>query len=185
MNDDGIPRLNLEQMDPRLRKLLRPTVEQLGYLGELFQTVGHVPDAVLPFLEYTRAIRAPLSDRLNELLALTVCSALGAEYERVQHERLAKHVGFGLEWIAAAEGRSGCDASVLSSEETTARDLALAMIADAGKQSGESIAQASAALGPERAMAAMLQITRFVAMAHLCNALALKLPVQSVFDEAI
>jgi alkylhydroperoxidase family enzyme len=185
MNDDGIPRLTLEQMHPRIRKLLRPTVEQLGYLGEFFQTVGHVPDALMPFLEYTRAIREPLSDKLNEVLALTVCTSLGAEYERIQHERLSKRLGFGLEWIAAAEGKSGSDASVLSQEETTARNLALAVIADSGKHSGDSIAEASAELGPERAMAAVLQITRFVTIALLCNALELKLPVQSVFDEAV
>jgi hypothetical protein len=39
------------------------------------------------------------------------------------------------------------------------------------------------ALGPEKAVAALLQIARFVNIALLCNALNLELPVPSVFDE--
>ena len=40
------------------------------------------------------------------------------------------------------------------------------------------------ALGPAKTVAALLQIARFVNIALLCNALELKLPVGSVFDEA-
>ena len=40
--------------------------------------------------------------RQNEVLALTVCSMLEADYERIQHERLAQKMGLSREWIAAA-----------------------------------------------------------------------------------
>jgi hypothetical protein len=38
-------------------------------------------------------------------------------------------------------------------------------------------------MGPQKAVAALLQISRFVTIALMCNALSLELPVGSVFDE--
>ncbi len=180
---ESIPRLTLEELDPRLRDYVKPTVDRLGYLGEFFQTVGNVPDAVIQFMEYTKAVKAPLSDFENEVLALAVCAALGADYERIQHERLAKRLGASLDWIAAAEDRSGSNPTALKAEEQLLRTLALAMLARAGRGCGEEIRAVAAALGPGKAVAAMLQITRFVTIAYLCNALQLSLPVKSVFDE--
>ena len=81
---DGIPRLSFAQLDPALADYLKPTVDRLGYFGEFFQTTGHVPDAVRQFMEYTKAVKSPLADNLNEVLALAVCAALGARYELIQ-----------------------------------------------------------------------------------------------------
>jgi len=41
----------------------------------------------------------------------------------------------------------------------------------------------AAALGQDKAVAALLQVSRFVTIALMCNALSLALPVRSVFDE--
>ena len=117
---DGIPRLGLDALDPKLAGLLKPTVERLGYLGEFFQAVGHVPEAVLQFMEYTKAVKTPLTDAENEVLALAVCSALAGDYERIQHERLSSRLGFSNDWIAAASGRPGSDASQLMPGEALA-----------------------------------------------------------------
>lgn len=178
---DGIPRLSFAELDPALADDLRPTVDRLGYLGEFFQTMGHVPLAARQFMEYTKAVKAPLADNLNEVLALAVCAALGARYELIQHERLAQRLGFTLEWIAAAAGTAGT--AVLDDEERVVRELALAMLQDFGRGAAGAIERAHAMLGPQRAMAALLQITRFTMIASLCNALDLTLPVQSVFEE--
>lgn len=180
---ETIPRLALEQLDPRLRDYLKPTVDRLGYLGEFFQTVGNVPDAAIQFMEYTKAVKAPLSDLENEVIALAVCAALGADYERIQHERLAKRLGASLEWIAAAEDRPGANPMALEAEERLLRTLALAMVARGGRACGEEIDAVVAAHGAGKTVAAMLQITRFVTIAYLCNALQLSLPVKSVFEE--
>ena len=179
---DAIPRLSFAQLDPALAEYLKPTVERLGYLGEFFQTAGHVPDAVRQFMEYTKAVKSPLADNLNEVLALGVCAALGARYELIQHERLAQRLGFTLEWIAAAEGRIDAASGLLNEEERVARDLALAMLQDFGRCAAGPVERANAVLGPQRAMAALLQITRFMMIASLCNALHLALPVKSVFE---
>ena len=89
---DALPRLEFDQLEPALAEYLKPTVDRLGYFGEYFQATAHVPDALRLFMDYTKAVKSPLGDNLNELLALTVCAALGADYERIQHERLAQRL---------------------------------------------------------------------------------------------
>ena len=180
---DGIPRLDFEAVDPAVRDLLGPTVERLGYFGEFFQVAAHVPGAIPAFMQYTGAVKAPLADAHNEVLALTVCGALEADYERIQHERLAKRLGFPLEWIAAASGRAGSHASSLKDDERKLQALALAVVSTHGLRCGDELRAVVDALGPEKAVAALLQVSRFVTIALMCNALSLTLPVASVFDE--
>lgn len=180
---DGIPRLAQHELDTGLQELLKPTVERLGYLGEFFAVAGHVPGAVNGFMQYTGAVKAPLSDRQNEVLALSVCGLLGADYERIQHERLARRLGMSAPWIAAAAGRPGANPAELGDDERSLRQLALAVAARHGERCTSELAAVSAALGPAKAVAALLQITRFVTIALLCNALALEVPVPSIFDE--
>ena len=180
---DGIPRLDFDAVDPAVRDLLKPTVERLGYFGEFFQVAAHVPGAIPAFMQYTGAVKAPLADAHNEVLALTVCGALEADYERIQHERLAKRLGFPLDWIAAASGRAGSHASALKDDERKLQALALAMVSTHGLRCGDELRAVVDALGPQKAVAALLQVSRFVTIALLCNALSLTLPVASVFDE--
>ena len=180
---DGIPRLDFEAVDPALRDLLKPTVDRLGYFGEFFQVAAHVPGAVPAFMQYTGAVKAPLEDRHNEVLALTVCAMLEADYERIQHERLSRKLGFTLDWIAAASARSGSHASTLKDDERALHALAQAMVTSHGLRCNDELRAVVDAIGPQKAVAALLQISRFVTIALLCNALALQLPVVSVFDE--
>ena len=180
---DGIPRLGLDAVDPAVRDLLKPTVERLGYFGEFFQVAAHVPGAIPAFMQYTGAVKAPLADAHNEVLALTVCGALEADYERIQHERLAKRLGFSLEWIAAASGRAGSHASALTDDERKLQALALAMASTHGLRCRDELRAVVGALGPNKAVAALLQVSRFVTIALMCNALSLTLPVASVFDD--
>ena len=180
---DGIERLAFDAIDPKLRDALAPTVERLGYFGEFFQVGAHVPGAIGAFMQYTAAVKAPLADAQNEVLALTVCAALEADYERIQHERLARKLGKPLDWIAAALGRTGSHPSVLTADERALQALALAMVASHGLRCADELRTVVEMLGDVKAVAALLQISRFVNIALLCNALALALPVPSVFDE--
>ena len=104
-------------------------------------------------------------------------------YERIQHERLAKRLGFPLDSIAAASGRAGSHASALKDDERKLQALALAMVSTHGLRCGDELRAVVDALGPQKAVAALLQVSRFVTIALLCNALSLTLPVASVFDE--
>lgn len=178
-----IPRLAFENVDPPLRDMLKPTVDRLGYFGEFFQVAAHIPGAIPAFMQYTGAVKAKLSDSENEVLALSVCTMLEADYERIQHERLARKLGFSLDWIAAAEGRPGSHPSALGDGERCLQALAQAMVQSHGLRSDAELAAVTSRLGHEKAVAALLQISRFVTIALLCNALGLTLPVPSVFDE--
>jgi alkylhydroperoxidase family enzyme len=181
--DGEIPRLAFEDVDDALRAQLKPTVDRLGYFGEFFQVAAHVPGAVPAFMTYTAAVKAPLADAQNEVLALTVCTMLEADYERIQHERLSKRLGFSLEWIAAAASLPGSHPSALADDERLLQALAIAVVTRHGMRCADEVRAVAAALGQDKAVAALLQVSRFVTIALLCNALSLSLPVPSVFDE--
>jgi len=181
---DGIPRLSQEELEPGLKESLKPTVERLGYLGEFFQVAAHVPGAIPAFMQYTSAVKTPLADTHNEVLALTVCQMLEADYERIQHERLSRRLGFTLDWIAAAASRPGAHVSNLREEERALQALAQAVVTTNGLRCANELDVVVRLLGPQRAVASLLQISRFVGIALLCNALALEVPVPSVFEEA-
>ena len=95
-----IPRLELDALRSDLVAYLKPRVERLGYLGEMFKCAGNAPDATLQFMHFTDALKETLPDRLTELGALTVASFMDNRYERHQHERLSVKLGFAREWIA-------------------------------------------------------------------------------------
>lgn len=177
-----LPRLALEEVEPSLRAELEPIVSRLGYFGEFFQVFGAVPGAMEAFMTYTKAVKAPLSDEENELLALTVCHALSDNYERVQHERLSARLGFSREWVAAAEGRTDADSSLLTQSQSLLRTLALAIVDGNGHRCEAEIMAVRAELGAQKTTAALLQITRFMTIATLCNSLSLTLPVPSIFE---
>jgi alkylhydroperoxidase family enzyme len=183
LSGDGIPRLGDADLDASLREFLKPTVDRLGYLGEFFQVAAHVPNAVPAFMQYTGAVKAPLADAHNEVLALTVCGMLEADYERIQHERLARRLGFPLDWIAAACGRPGANVSQLKEDERALQALAQAVVTTQGLRCQDELHAVVRMMGPQKAVAALLQISRFMGIALLCNALGLTLPVPSVFDE--
>lgn len=182
-SNDSIPRLTQQQLDPTLQQFLKPTIDRLGYLGEFFQVAANVPGAIPAFMQYTGAVKAPLSDAQNEVLALTVCHMLEADYERIQHERLSRRLGFSLDWIAAACALPGAHPSTLNDDERALQTLAQAVVTSQGLRCKQELEAVVRLLGPQNAVAALLQISRFVGIALLCNALSLALPVPSVFDE--
>ena len=181
--DDGIPRIDYDALDPALRETLKPTVDRLGYFGEFFRVAAHVPGAIPAFMQYTGAVKAPLTDAQNEVLALSVCAMLEADYERIQHERLSRRLGLTIPWIAAACGRPGSNVSELADTERALLALAQAAVSSHGLRCEGELRAVVKLIGPEKAVAALLQISRFMGIALVCNALALELPVASVFDE--
>ena len=113
--DVGVAPLDLADLPDDLRRQLAPRVQRLGYLGDFFRYCGHQPDALLHFYLFTEALKDALPPDLTEAVALTVAAASGNDYERAQHERLARRLGFSDPWIAALAGSGhsppGCPAS--------------------------------------------------------------------------
>ncbi len=181
---DTIQRLEFDQMTPELQAMLKPTVDRLGYFGETFQVLAHVPKGLQAFMQYTAAVKDPLPFNLNEVCALTVCSRLEADYELIQHERLSLKTGMSREWIGELTGALRPTTSVLNDEERKVRDLAAAMAERGGKDCAAELSAVAAAIGDEQAVAAVLQITRFISISALVHVLGATLPVPSIFEDA-
>jgi alkylhydroperoxidase family enzyme len=175
---DRIPRLQMAQLPAALADALRPRVERLGYLGEFFQCAGNVPDALLAFDAFTAALKRALPDRVTEVVALTVATRLGNAYERHQHERLSRTLGFGAEWVRAVER---LEPENLSADERAVQRLTLAMLDRDGHNVHAELDAVIDALGSAAAMAVLLVVGRYVTHSLVVNALALRPPVASIF----
>jgi len=180
--ESPIPRLEMEQLDSRLREALAARVARLGYLGEFFKCAALQPDSLLAFMQFTDALNKALPDRLVEVVALTVAAATGNEYERNQHERLCERLGYDRAWTAAATGR-GSGTSRLSPPEQAVQRLALSALRTSGRGLARELAEVVDAIGPAQAMAVLMLIGRYWTHAVVVNAVGLKPPVPSIFAE--
>lgn len=178
-----IPRLSFEELAPTVQDALREKYERLGYLGEFFSCTGHQPEILTSFMEMTENLKKALPDRLTETGALTVAVLMENQYERHQHERLSRKLGFGEDWIAAVEEVSPDSAPLLSDQERALQRLAIALIERRGEDTSSELDVAIEQLGKERAIAVLFLVGRYIAHALIVNCLALAPPVPSIFEE--
>jgi alkylhydroperoxidase family enzyme len=178
-----IPRLELEQLPCELATALHSRVQRLGYLGEFFKCAAHQPAALLAFMRFTDDLKEALPDNLIEVVALTVAGWMGNGYERNQHERLCRKLGFGDEWIRAVNAlRPGSQGS-LDDRERCVQQLALAMLQGRGHGVQAQLDAVVGAVGAAPGMAILMLIGRYVTHALIVNALELAPPVPSIFQE--
>lgn len=177
------PRVKRETLPPSLAAQLNAIENRLGYLNELFLLQSHVPASVDSFMMYTQAVKAPLSDRQNELVALAACTELNAEAELIQHERLALRLGLSREFVAAAEGREGSDTEVLADDEKLVKEVVRELIKNMGRGCEPILARLASSIGKESAMAVLLQTTRFMMIGVWGHVFQVQLPVSSIFEE--
>ena len=175
-----IPMLSEGEMAPELAAMLRPRVERLGYLGEFFRYTAHQPRALLSFLGFTEDLKRALPDKLTEVVALTVASLMGNAYERVQHERLSLKLGFGESWVRDVLAGQG---GGLSEQEKSVQRLALAVVHRRGHDTGPELEAVVKSIGPEKAIAVLMLIGRYVTHALIVNSLDLAPPVPSPLEE--
>jgi Carboxymuconolactone decarboxylase family len=182
---ETFPRVVRETLPEPLSAHLGAIEKRLGYLNELFLLQSHVPASVESFMAYTQAVKAPLSDRQNELVALAACAVLHAEAELIQHERLALRLGLDKAFVAAAEGREGADAAALTPDEHLLRSVVCELIQNMGRGCEPALARLAGAIGAGPAMAVLLQSTRFIMIGVWGHVFEVKLPVPSIFEEGI
>lgn len=180
---NAIRRLPFGDLPPRLQNLLRPRVERLGYLGEFFQCAANQPDVLAPFIEMTAALKEALPDRLTEVGALTIACLAGNDYERHQHERLSRKLGFGEAWVLEVERLDPDHALGMADVERTVQRLILAAVKHSGKNLGGELDAVTAAIGAEQTIAILFLIGRYLTHAIVVNALGLAPPVPSIFAE--
>jgi alkylhydroperoxidase family enzyme len=161
-----------------LRLVLRPRVRRLGYLGAFFAFAGRQPRALYAFNMMTEELKEALPGDLVEVVALSVATALGSDYERPQHERLAAKQGRSAAWIAAAE--HGTPADALTPEQAAVRALALRMVDGAGRGVEPEVRRVVELTGQDVAVGVLLLVGRYLAHAHVANALGLTSPVQDM-----
>jgi alkylhydroperoxidase family enzyme len=176
-----ITRLEFADLAPGVQDVLRARVQRLGYLGEFFKCAGHQPGILAPFMEMTEALKKALPDRLTEVGALTVATLMGNDYERHQHERLSKKLGFGEAWVAAVERVSPDDAPEMSDQERAVQRLVIATLEQRGKGVSVLLEATIAVIGPDQAIAVLFLVGRYVTHALIVNALELAPPVPSIF----
>jgi alkylhydroperoxidase family enzyme len=178
-----VPRLEFDQLEPKLRDTLRARVERLGYLGEFFKCTGHNPDVLRHFMEMTEALKKALPDRITEAVALSIAVKAGNDYERNQHERLSNKLGFGHDWIRAVESLTPGGHALMSAAEKAAQTYTVAAMDRLGKECGAEFEALVDALDARQAMAVAMLVGRYVSHAIIVNTLALVPPKPSIFDE--
>lgn len=180
---DRIERLPFEKLAPSVQQVLDARVKRLGYLGEFFKCAGHQPDILVPFMEMTEALKHALPDRLTEVGALTVASVMGNDYERNQHERLSRKLGFGEAWVAAVEKLDPDAAEALSDAERAVQRLVIAAIERRGHDISAQLEAVIDVIGADQAIAVLFLIGRYLTHAIIVNGLGLAPPVPSIFEE--
>lgn len=179
-----IARMEFDALAPRVQDVLRARVERLGYLGEFFRCAGAQPDVLAHFMEMTEALKNALPERLTETGALTIAKLFDNSYELHQHERLAKKLGFGEEWVEAVEQLSPQGAPHLSGAERAVQRLVIAMVERGGRGVSAEREALIDVIGPEQTIAVMFLVGRYITHAMIVNGLELAPPVPSIFGEA-
>lgn len=175
------PRITYQDLPRELQARLQPRVKRLGYLGEFFQVAAHQPEALLHFIDFTEALKEALDTRLVEVIALSVASEAGNDYERAQHERLALKIGMHPEEVRGlVEG--SLPATRFSEMERAAAELARDVVraqgqASRGYEALESLAGATVAVG------CLMTAARYLAHATMANTWGVRAPVDSPLEE--
>jgi hypothetical protein len=176
-----LSKLQLQDTEAGLQDMLKPTVDRLGYFGEFFQYAAHAPGALEGFMKYSGALKSALPPKLNELIALTVCTQMQLPYERIQHERLSQTLGLDREWIARLVGRAS--GAKLSEQESLVLAIVLLIVEGKLNEARVKLEALAADAGAPLAMAVLFQITRFMSVCTIGRVLDLTLPVPSIFAD--
>lgn len=179
----GVPLISTEELDPLVRERLQSKIDRLGYLGGFFQLTAHQPQALAAFIDYTDATKKALPDDLAEVVALTVATATGNDYERHQHERLSVTLGLGRNWVAGVE-QLDPDTADLTAEQRATQRWVLAVLKDHGHGTAAELDGLVRGLGYRTAIAVALMCGRYVAHATISNSFGIQPQVSSIFAES-
>ena len=178
----SIPRLEMTSLPSDLAAGLQRRVERLGYLGEFFKCAAHQPKALRSFMQFTDDLKDALPDDLTEVVALTVAGIMQNDYERHQHERLCRKLGFSDEWIRAVNALRPDQPGAIEDLQRLVQRLVVAVITQHGHNVRPEMDAVVRATDPAQAIAVLMLIGRYVTHSLIVNALELAPPVASIFD---
>jgi alkylhydroperoxidase family enzyme len=180
----AIAPIGYEELPAVLAAAFGPRVERLGYLGEFFQRTAHQPAALLAFHQFTESCKEALGQRLTELVALTASVRLGNDYERNQHERLSLRRGRSRDWVSTVEQLDPAAAGeALDEHDRRAQEVVLALLRDHGRTSRPVVEAYARRHGAPEAVALLLLVGRYLSHSTVVNALELRAPVASIFED--
>jgi hypothetical protein len=114
---------------------------------------------------------------VTEIIALTIASRSGNEYERVQHERLALKLGMTEGEVAAiVGGRALAESEQFSETECVAAELATCVVSAGGRGCPTAYARLETLEGSAVAVACLMTAARYLAHATMANTWALRPP---------
>ncbi|MFN4283194.1 MAG: hypothetical protein ACK4NA_11195 [Alphaproteobacteria bacterium] len=175
-----VPRIEFEDIEPKLRELFRPRVERLGYLGEFFRVMSAQPETMFGYFTITESLKKALPDNFTEIVSLSISSRLGNLYEQHQNEQLSRKLGFSDEWIREAlEGQGATN--LFDDKEKAVQAYAIAAAQRSGRDVEAEFEALVKAVGPEQAIAVVWLVIRTVSHAIISNTLQLASPVKSIF----
>jgi alkylhydroperoxidase family enzyme len=173
---EQIPRLSTDEMPSDLASFLAPRVERLGYLGEFFQCTAHQPDALLSFLQFTEHLKHALPNDLTEVIALSIAVLMDNAYERVQHERLSRKLGFSDEWLREVLSLAPDGHRYLSRVEWLVQRFVISVAERGGRRTTPEFEALIDAIGPSQSIAVLMLVGRYMSHALIVNTLNLAPP---------
>lgn len=173
--------IQYDDLPQPIADLLRSKVERLGYLGDFFKYTAHAPAPLEAFIRFTDAAQIKVPKALTEVVALTIATSSGNDYERHQHERLSVAMGFTPEWVAAVEQLDPDTVPLMNDAERLVQHLALDALRNQGRQAQEHMAAAGHMFAAPVLVSILFLIGRYTAHAAIANLLDLKAPVASIF----
>lgn len=175
-------RFEFEELPRAVATALAPRVERLGYLGEFFKCAAHQPEALEAFIGFTEAGKKGLANNLVEVIALTCAGWMGNAYERNQHERLCRTLGFTPEWVETVNRLDPARSGALTEEERLVQAAVLGILDSKGKAGPEWIDRVVTRFGDAAAIALLMVVGRYVTHGLIVNSLDLSPPVPSIFE---
>jgi alkylhydroperoxidase family enzyme len=180
---DKIPVLLFEELPEKIAAQLQAKYERLGYLGEFFARSAHQPEALAAFNVFTDAAKGALDLKIVELIALTVATMKGVDYEKNQHERLSVRKGYGRDWVEDVEKLEPEDTATLGGEEKLVQRFVIDAVTNDGKSVTARLEAVIDTFGYENAIAIMMVMARYTTHALLVNCMGIGPPVPSIFED--
>ncbi len=180
---DKIPVLSFKELPEKIASQLEAKYERLGYLGEFFARSAHQPDALAAFNDFTDAAKGALDFKIVELIALTVATMKGVDYEKNQHERLCIRKGYGRDWVAGVEKLEPESTTTLGREEKLVQRFVIDAVSNDGKSVTSQLDAVVDAFDYENAIAIMMVMARYTTHALLVNCMSIGPPVPSIFED--
>lgn len=139
---------------------------------QLFGLAAHAEDAFAAWLSYLRALHSSLEldPQIRELAILQVAHDERCDYERVQHEAIARRVGVADDQIAAIAAGETPDG--LPPEAGHALRAVREIVTD-GEATEEAVSKLVAAVGERQAVELVLLVGQYISLARLMKTFAL------------